>query len=60
MVLNQKGLFDPILDKYVDFDNYDEFFYPADGLKVMLSLFFRRENIEKFERSQRLKMIILL
>lgn len=43
-------LFDPVLDKYVDFDKYNEFFYPADGLGDV-EFIFRRANIEKFERS---------
>ncbi|EMB3081398.1 hypothetical protein AB7W75_20450 [Providencia huaxiensis] len=46
----ESKLFDPILDKYVDFDNYDEFFYPADGLGDV-EFIFRRANIEKFEQS---------
>lgn len=43
-------LFDPILNKYVDFKDYSAFFYPDDGLGEV-EFVFRRENIELFEQS---------
>nr|WP_315292903.1 hypothetical protein [Serratia proteamaculans] len=44
------GLFDDTKEKFVDFDNYHEFFYPDDGLRD-IDFIFRRVNIEQFERS---------
>ncbi|EMH1415435.1 hypothetical protein RGJ02_003263 [Morganella morganii] len=46
----ESRLFDPILDKYVDFKNHSAFFYPDDGLGEV-EFVFRRENIELFEQS---------
>jgi hypothetical protein len=47
----KSGLFDKAQNEFIDENNYNTAFYPADGLREV-EFVFRRENIEAFENSQ--------
>lgn len=47
----QVELYDEHVGAFVSYENYHQFFYPADGLGDV-EFVFKRENIESFENSQ--------